>query len=41
MSNQENMTPPKETNKTLMSYPKEIEVCELCQITYNLLKGIQ
>lgn len=29
MSNQGNMIPPKETNKTLITYTKEIEVCEL------------
>lgn len=28
MKNQGNITPPKETNKTLMSDPKEIEIYE-------------
>lgn len=29
MNNQGNMTPPKENKKSLMSYPKEMEIYEL------------
>ena len=37
MNNEENMTPPKETNKTPMTDPKEMEIYELSDKEFRII----
>lgn len=44
MNNQGNMTPPKETNITPRTNPKEMQICELSEKEFRIIsppKGIQ